>query len=206
MKNVLLIGASGTLGKAVTKKLLTDENLKLTLFARSASKFYQDSEAHVVNGNAAEMESLRTVMADQDIVVCMVSGEQLPKIAENIAAGMDEFGKKRLIFTGAVGIYDEIPEGNGSQYNVSNEPPQIPNRKAVDIIEKSDLDYTILRPGFLRAGSDDDYVLSFKGEAANGYITTIPSLVKLIHDLISDDSLYVRESVSITKDMRGEAS
>ena len=152
------------------------------------------------------MESLRTVMADQDIVVCMVSGEQLPKIAENIAAGMDEFGKKRLIFTGAVGIYDEIPEGNGSQYNVSNEPPQVPNRKAVDIIEKSDLDYTILRPGFLRAGSDDDYVLSFKGEAANGYITTIPSLVKLIHDLISDDSLYVRESVSITKDMRGEAS
>jgi uncharacterized protein YbjT (DUF2867 family) len=203
MKNVLLIGASGTLGKAVTKELLTDDSLKLTLFARSASRVFQNNEANVIDGDAAEIGNLKSVMADQDIVVCMVSGEQLPKIAENIAACMDELGKKRLIFTGAVGIYDEIPEGKGSQYNVSNEPPQVPNRKAVDIIEGTDLEYTILRPGFLRVGSDDDYVLSFKGEAANGYITTIPSLVKLIHDLISDDSLHVRESVSITKDMRG---
>ena len=34
-----------------------------------------------------------------------------------------------------------------------------------------------------------------------GYVTTIPSLVLLIERLVNDDALYVRESVSITKDM-----
>ena len=72
----------------------------------------------------------------------------------------------------------------------------------MDIIEASNLEYTVLRPGYLREGQESDYVLSFKGEAANGYFTSIPSLVNLIQNLIEDDNLYRRESVSITKDMR----
>lgn len=107
----------------------------------------------------------------------------------------------RLIFMGAVGIYNELPEGNGAEYNVDNEPPQVPNRQAVDVIEASDLNYTVLRPGFLQDGSEDDYMLTVKGEAAKGYVTTIPSVVKLAAHLIHDDTLYSRESVSITKDM-----
>lgn len=31
--------------------------------------------------------------------------------------------------------------------------------------------YTILRPGYLRDGNEDDCVLTLKGEAAKGYIT-----------------------------------
>mgnify|MGYP007128042995 FL=1 len=36
--------------------------------------------------------------------------------------------------------------------NVRNNPDQIPNRKAADIVENSGLDYTVLRPGYLRDG------------------------------------------------------
>lgn len=36
MKNVLIIGATGTLGSAVRQKLLKESNHHLTLFARSA--------------------------------------------------------------------------------------------------------------------------------------------------------------------------
>lgn len=83
-----------------------------------------------------------------------------------------------------------------------NEPAQIPNRKAVDIVEASDLNYTILRPGYLRNGNEDDFVLTIKGEAAKGYITPIPALVKLAVQLIMENALYLRESVSITQDAR----
>ena len=202
MRNVLLLGASGTLGKAVTEKLLSETDLKLTLFARHATDVYTEGKATVIDGDATESDTLKDAMVNQDVIVCMVSGEQLPEVAKNIVACMDSLGKRRLIFMGAVGIYNEIPDVMDGEDNVDNNPDQVPNRKAVDIIEASNLEYTVLRPGYLREGQESDYVLSFKGEAANGYITSIPSLVNLIHHLIEDDNLYRRESVSITKDMR----
>ena len=70
---------------------------------------------------------------------------------------------------------------------------------AEQIRDLSDLNYTVIRPGYLKEG-ENDFVLSIKGEPAKGYITTIPSLVKLAVQLISDENLYARESVSITRD------
>ena len=102
---------------------------------------------------------------------------------------------------GAVGIYDEIPVDMDDKDNVRNNPDQVPNREAADIVEASDLDYTVLRPGYLRDGDAGDFVLTFKGEQAKGYISTIPSVVELATRLIKDDSLYAGQSVSITRDM-----
>ena len=42
-------------------------------------------------------------------------------------------------------------------------------------------------------------VLTVKGEAAKGYTTSIPALVKFAVRLILDDRLYSRRSVSITR-------
>ena len=68
------------------------------------------------------------------------------------------------------------------------------------MVETSGLNYTILRPGYLGEGDEDDFVLSVKGESAKGYTTPIPALIKFAVQLILDDRLYSRESVSITHD------
>lgn len=199
---VLLLGATGTAGSAIAKKLLSDTDCEVTLFARHAGRSsIVHPRATAIDGNAANPADLRAALQGQDVVYSAISGHQLPDIAANLVTLMDELGMKRLIFMGAVGIYNELPEGLGAQYNVDNEPPQVPNRKAVDILEASDLDYTVLRPGFLQSGSADDFALTMKGEPAKGYVTTVPSVVELAVKLIQDSSLYVRESVSITKDM-----
>lgn len=203
MKNILLLGATGTAGSALTKKLLTDTDYHLTLFARHAKNMYSDTERiTVIDGNANNIKELKAAVQGQDVVYCAISGDELPQIAENIVSTMEEIGVKRLIFMGAVGIYNEIPDEIDGEDNLDNEPAQIPNRKAVDIIEASNLNYTILRPGYLRNGNEDDFVLTVKGEAAKGYITPIPALVKFAVQLIMDDALYLRESVSITRDAR----
>lgn len=124
----------------------------------------------------------------------------MPKVAECLVKVMTAKKVDRLIFTGAVGIYNEIPEEIDGDDNLDNEPAQIPNRKAVDIIEASRLNYTVLRPGYLRDGDENDFVITLKGEPAKGYITSVSSLVNLILRLISDERLYSRESVSITKE------
>lgn len=205
MKHVLLLGATGTAGSAITKKLLSDTECHVTLFARHAEDMFSDSpRTTVVNGDAEQIENLKEAMQGQEVVYCAISGGALPQIAENIVAAMGECGVKRLIFMGAVGIYNEIPDEMDGEDNLDNEPAQLPNRQAVDIVEASDLNYTVLRPGYLKEGGENDFVLSVKGEPAKGYITTIPSLVKLAVQLISDETLYARESGSITRDAAQE--
>lgn len=205
MKHVLLLGATGTAGSAITKKLLSDTECHVTLFARHAEDMFSDSpRTTVVNGDAEHIENLKEAMQGQEVVYCAISGEALPQIAKNIVAVMGECGVKRLIFMGAVGVYNEIPDEMDGEDNLDNEPAQLPNRQAVDVVEASDLNYTVLRPGYLKEGEENDFVLSIKGEPAKGYITTIPSLVKLAVQLISDETLYPRESVSITRDAAQE--
>lgn len=201
MKNVLLLGATGTAGSALTKKLLTDTDCHLTLFARHAKDKYAETDRiTVVNGDAENLNELKAIMPGQDVIYCAVSGDALSKVAENIVAAMMESSVNRLIFMGAVGIYNEIPDEIDGEDNLDNEPAQIPNCKAVDVVEASSLNYTVLRPGYLGEGDENDFVLTIKGEAAKGYTTPIPALVKFAVQLIMDDRLYSRESVSITHD------
>lgn len=203
MKKVLLLGASGTAGEAITKRLTSNKNLELTLFSRHAKETFSHIEnGSIINGDALIPADLDAAMTGQDVVYCAISGNDLPQIAKNIVTAMQKHHLRRLIFMGAVGIYNEIPDEMDGEDNVKNEPAQIPNQKAADIVEASDLDYTILRPGYLQDGTAQDYVLTVKGEPAKGYITTIPSLVDFAEKLILDDSLYVGESVSITRDWR----
>lgn len=112
---------------------------------------------------------------------------------------MPKMNVQRLIFTAAVGIYNEIPDAMDGKDNLENNQAQLPNRRAADIITASSLNYTIIRPGFLRSGDPNDFVLTTRGEPARGYITTIPSLVKFASQLISNDKMYSKGNVSITK-------
>lgn len=202
MKKILILGASGTFGKALAEKLGNDEECHLTLTSRHASACYHESErCHVLDCDAMKTDELQQAMAGCHVVYCAISGDDLPIIAENMISAMKKNGVRRLIFMGAVGIYNEIPADMDDEDNVRNNPDQIPNRHAADIVENSGLDYTILRPGYLRDGDKDDYTLTFKGEQAKGYVSTIPSVVELAIRLINDDTLYLHQSVSITRDM-----
>lgn len=201
MKNVLLLGATGTAGSALTKKLLSDTDCRLTLFSRHAEKIYSDTpRTKAISGDAENAAELKTALRGQDVVYCAISGDALPRIAKVLVDAMTEVGVKRLIFMGAVGIYNEIPNKMDGEDNLDNEPAQIPNRKAVDVVEASDLNYTVLRPGYLGEGNENDCVLTVKGEPAKGYTTSIPALVKFATQLILNDHLYTRESISITHD------
>lgn len=199
--NILLLGATGTFGKSFAKKLLLDTNYNLTLVSRNAKDMYKDSERQkVINADITSIEELKKIIKNQDIVYCAISGEQLPIVAENIVKCISS--NQRLIFMGAVGIYNEIPDELDGKDNVDNNIDQVPNRDAVDVIEKSNIRYTILRPGYLRDGLEDDYVITKKGELAKGYITTIQSVEKVVLEIMKNNDLYLKESISITKDMK----
>ena len=196
--NIAILGATGKFGRTFTAKLLTNPEYNLTLLSKSAGNTFENNhriEAKSID--ATNQKDLKKALENMDIVYCAISGVDLPVIARNLV----EIKPKRLIFMSVVGIYNELEEGNGSEFNVENESEQIPNRNSVYILENSDLDYTILRLGYLMFGDETDYVITKKGEAPKGYCTTIKSVEKVASKIIENPELYLRESISITKDM-----
>lgn len=83
MKRILILGASGTFGKALVEKLSNDEECHLTLASRHASACYHESErCHVVDCDAMKADDLQQAMAGCHVVYCAISGDDLPVIAE----------------------------------------------------------------------------------------------------------------------------
>ena len=196
--NIAIIGATGNFGMPFTAKLLTNPNYQLTTISKSAENIYENSHRITAKSiDATNQKDLKKALDNQDLVFCAVSGSDQVVIARNLV----ELGPKRVLFMSVVGIYDELAKGNGDEFNLKNESEQIPNRNAADIIEKSDLDYTILRCGYLIPGEEDDYTITKKGESPKGYVSTLQSVEKVALEIMENPNLYSKESIAITRDM-----
>ena len=197
MMNIAIIGATGNFGRLFSAKLLANPNYHLTVISKSAGNIFEDSfRVTAKTLDATNQKDLKNALEGADIVYCAVSGPDQAAIARNLV----EINPKRLIYMTVVGIYNEL-EGEGAEFNLENEKEQIPNRNAADLIEKSDLDYSILRCGYLINGEEDDYTITKKGETPKGYVSTFESVEKVALEIIEKPELYLKESISVTRDM-----
>lgn len=195
--NIAILGATGKFGISLTAKLLAVTDHHLTLISTSAGRLYEDNHRITAKSvNATDARALRKALKDQDLVYFAISGDYIPVMVDNII----NINPKRFIFMASVGIYNEL-EGEGAEFNVDNDQSQIPNQYAAELIEASDVDYTIIRAGYLEHGEEDDYVISKKGETPAGYRTSMESVQKIALEIIEDSKKYSRESISVTKDM-----
>lgn len=203
MKKVLVIGATGTIGRPLTKALLRNPEYKVTVFARHAKSQWKGVD-HVsaIDGDATSEQDLAMAVAGQDVIYCAFLILQLPQVARNLVRIMEQVNNSRLIFMSSVGIYNEIPQELDAMDNLENNPSQIHNRQGADIVENSNLNYTIVRSGYWQLGNEEDFVLTNKMEPAKGYVTTISSLISFLVQLSTNVGDYARANVSITKDMR----
>jgi len=196
--NIAILGATGKFGISLTAKLLAVTDHHLTLISTSAGRLYEDNHRITAKSvNATDARALRKALKDQDLVYFAISGDYIPVMVDNII----NINPKRFIFMASVGIYNEL-EGEGAEFNVDNDQSQIPNQYAAELIETSDVDYTIIRAGYLEHGEEDDYVITKKGETPAGYRTSMESVQKIALEIIEEPEKYSRESISVTKDMR----
>ncbi|KIS02633.1 NAD(P)H-binding protein [Paucilactobacillus wasatchensis] len=195
MTNVLIIGATGTLGNAAHQTLLNETDVKLTLFARSADRLTTSDRETAMAGNVTSDVDLDQAMQGQDVVFAALSGN-LGNFAKKIVAAMDRNQVSRLLFITSMGIYDEIPASVGASGNLSSNPMLRSYREAADVIEASDLNYTIIRPGWFTGGSVN-YEVTRKGEPFGGHDVSASSIADLVKRLVEDDTLYSHDSVGI---------
>lgn len=198
---VLLLGATGTAGRAIRADLLAHTNYHLTLVSRHIEGIQHNSNREtVVQADVHDAELLERIIKDQDVIVSALSAEgdddELAELARNVVSAMKASGATRLIFMVAMGIYDEIPEAIDGQDNVSRNPGQIHNLRAAKVVENSELDYTLLRPGYLVSGSDEIEV-THKGQPVTGYRTSVEGVGKTVRKLISGELEGLRDSLGL---------
>ena len=122
-------------------------------------------------------------MRDQDVVYANLAGD-MARQARVIIDAMHTTGLKRLIFISSMGIYGEVP---GEKYRSVLDP----YRDSAALIEASDLDYTILRPGWFTRKSVGPRRVTQKGEPFQGHDIALDSLSALIARIVTTPDLYL---------------
>jgi uncharacterized protein YbjT (DUF2867 family) len=193
MSNVLILGANGGIARYAIDLFLNETDAQLTLYLRNSSRLrnMDSKRVRVIEGDVLDIEKLKDAMIGQDVVYANLAGN-LERMVQTILEAMDATGVKRLIFISSMGIYDEVPgEKHGSVLD--------PYRKSAAIIEASDLDYTILRPGWFTNKDEIDYETTQKGEPFKGHDVSRKSVADLVVKLAQSPELEVRRSVGVNK-------
>ena len=189
MKKVIVIGASGSLAKSVIEAVKPLESIKLSLFLRNKNRISKElsKDCEIFEGDALKFDDIKKAVSGQDIVYVNLEGN-LELMTENIVKAMQELGVKRIIAISSIGIY-ETPL----------KPVLVPYRKLADIIEKSGLDYTILRPDWFTNIDEVDYTLTKKDQPETGSAISRKSIADFVSKLVNYPNLYVNENLGISK-------
>lgn len=200
MTNVLIIGATGSAGSVTRQYFLDDTTDHLTLMARNVSRLgrLNADREQAITGSVTDATVLKDALAGQDVVFAALSGN-LGGMAQSLISGMDEVGVKRLLFIASMGIYNEIPASLGASGNLQSNPMLRGYRVAADVIEASDLNYTVIRPGWFDSGNDIDYEVTKKGEPFGGHDVSRKSIADLVVRLAHDETLGSRDSLRINR-------
>ena len=144
----------------------------------------------IVEGDVLDAAALRRAMQDQDVVYANLAGD-MARQARAIIDAMHATGLKRLIFVSSMGIYGEVP---GETYRSVLDP----YRDSAALIEASDLDYTILRPGWFTREPEGPCQITQKGEPFQGHDISLDGLSTLIARIATTPGLYLRCSIGVS--------
>jgi len=200
MKKVLVLGATGQIAKWAVEMLANEKDIQQTLFVRDATKLGTSipSNAVVIEGNVLNYEQLKQAVQDQDIVYVNLAGE-VDQQTQNIISAMQENGVKRIIFINSLGIYDEVP-GKFGEWNTKEIGVYLPPyRKAADLIESSDLDFTILRAAWLTDEDEIDYETTERDERFKGTVISRKSVAALVVKIIQNPSFASHKNLGVNK-------
>jgi uncharacterized protein YbjT (DUF2867 family) len=185
--------ANGQLARNTTRVLLRDTGARLTLYLRRANRLPNPDPTRVtvVEGDVLDGARLQAAMKGQHVVCANLAGD-MKRQAESIVAAMHATGLRRLIFISSMGIYGEVP---GERYGSVLDP----YRDSAAVIEGSDLDYTILRPGWFTQDDEVSYELTHKSEPFKGHDVSLNSVSDLLVKAALTPGMEGRQSIGASR-------
>ena len=208
MTTIAVLGANGRIARIAEGMLLDHDDIELTLFIHSEDELGADIKDNprvtVVKGDAKNPDDVLNAINGADEVYANLAATQdssadIIPMAKAVVDMMDKAGIKRLVWISSLGIYNEVP-GEFGAWNANILGDYLVNyRKAVDVIEASDLDYTIIRPAWLTDKDEVDFEITEKGELFRGTEVSRKSVASEVVELLLDPDKEVRASIGLDK-------
>ncbi|SSW64991.1 SDR family oxidoreductase [Achromobacter agilis] len=200
MTKVLILGASGQIARWVVQMLGEHKDIAQTLLVRDPRKLTstEPANARIAIGDVMDKKLLPQLMEGQDVVYANLAGDIDAQTA-HILAVMKSKNVKRLIFVNSLGIYDEVP-GQFGEWNRQEIGQYLaPYRRSADLIEASDVNYTVLRAAWLQDEDEVDYEITGRDELFKGTEVSRKSVASLATKLIESPDTLVRANVGVNK-------
>lgn len=208
MTTIAILGANGRIARIAEGMLLAHDDIELTLFIHSEDELGADIKDNprvtIVKGGAKNADDVLNVINGADEVYANLAATQrgsadITPMAKAVVDMMDKAGIKRLVWISSLGIYNEVP-GEFGAWNANILGDYLVNyRKAADVIEASDLDYTIIRPAWLTDKDEVDFEITEKGELFRGTEVSRKSVASEVVKLLLDPGEEVRASIGLDK-------
>ena len=208
MTTIAVLGANGRIARIAEDMLLAQDDMELTLFIHTEDELGADirdtPRVTVVKGDAKNPDDVLNAINGADEVYANLAATQdssadIIPMAKAVVDMMDKAGIKRLVWISSLGIYNEVP-GEFGAWNANILGDYLVNyRKAVDVIEASDLDYTIIRPAWLTDKDEVDFEITEKGELFRGTEVSRKSVASEVVELLLDPDKEVRASIGLDK-------
>lgn len=203
MTKVLILGANGHIARLAIEQFKAQTDTQLTLYLRHASRIKDiaPADSQVIQGDVLDQAALTQAMQGQDIVYANLAGTQsIIKQAQTVVAAMTTANVKRLIWISTLGIYDEVPGNFGKWNHQMLDDGYLPNyAKAAEVIENSDLDYTIVRPAWLSNKDEIEFETTQKGTPFKGTEVSRKSVAAFVVQLTQNPNTEIKHSVGLNK-------
>lgn len=157
---ILILGATGRVGRRVVSYALSNGH-HVTALVRNPDKLnIIDRHIHIIQGNALEKNDLESVMAGVDVVISTLNTDGTNTLSESMLLIVEAMKKeyvKRIITVGTAGILQSRVTPNLLRYQSSESKRKLTHaaeehHKVFDLLNQSDLDWTIVCPTYLPDG------------------------------------------------------
>lgn len=206
VKNVLILGANGSIAQIVVKKLLPQvggDITNLTLLVRHPEKLadldLSNPSVHVAQADVTDTKKLAMIMTGQSLVYANLYGTNLGAQAKSVVEAMHQSNVTRLIWISANGVYGEIPGAYGRWNEAMLGDTLTAYADATKVVEASQTDYTLIRPAWFQDEDEVDYELTVKGQPFKGTEVSRKSVADLVVKLIDHPDQMIGDSLGISK-------
>lgn len=161
--NILIVGATRGIGRQLLEQALTAGHAVTALVRNPQTLATQNAQLRILKGDILDSDSVALAMAGQEAVCCTI-GVKVPWIqvtvfsegTKNLLQAMKKAGIKRLVCVTGIGAGDSKGHG-GFFYDTIFLPTLLrtiyaDKDRQESLIIASNVDWTIVRPGFLTNG------------------------------------------------------
>ena len=197
---VMILGAAGQIGRMVADDLLARTDFDLILYGRNVSSRLSgkaSDRVSLVDGEFEEFDKIKKHLVGVDAVyLSFVAGDDLIKPLVEV---LENNGVKRFIAASVPDVYQEVTGKFQKWYRANTGIMWTsPYRKAVDVIEASNLDYVVLRITWLYNEDGNACVhITEKGEPFVEAQVTRQAVSQFVTDLLTNRADYHRASLGL---------